>query len=226
MVIIEALLNKDDLARYRSTLEKANWNDGKSTAMGMAASVKRNSQADARDPQVISLANQLLGKLGNHPKLISSALPQRIFPPCFNRYAQDESYGFHVDAAIMRIPGSPDVLRSDVSSTVFLNEPEEYDGGELIIQTEFKEQSVKLNAGDAVVYPSSSLHKVTPVTRGERLAAITWMQSMIADTSLRQTLYELDQSIQNLMTTGQVDRHELDRLHHVYHNLIRQFASV
>jgi PKHD-type hydroxylase len=124
------------------------------------------------------------------------------------------------------MPHNNEVLRSDMSMTTFLSEAEEYEGGELIIQTEFGEQKVKLNAGDAVLYPSSSLHKVTPVTAGERVAAITWMQSLVPNIHMRQTLYELDQSIQGLLQNPSIQRDELDRLHHVYHNLIRQSSQV
>lgn len=226
MVLIEQLLSKTQVEEFRSSLNQVPWNDGKETAMGMASNVKQNGQTDASDKRVQALANKLLGIFGNTPKLISAALPHRIFPPCFNRYSSGETYGFHVDAAIMRMPHNNEVLRSDMSMTTFLSEAEEYEGGELIIQTEFGEQKVKLNAGDAVLYPSSSLHKVTPVTAGERVAAITWMQSLVPNIHMRQTLYELDQSIQGLLQNPSIQRDELDRLHHVYHNLIRQSSQV
>ncbi|WP_282167393.1 Fe2+-dependent dioxygenase [Shewanella japonica] len=226
MIVIEQILSKEDVKAYRQTLQSVPWGDGKNTAMGMAAAVKQNSQALASDAKVQQLANQLLNKIGETPKVVSAALPHQIFPPCFNRYAESEEYGFHVDAAVMRVPNTQVVLRSDVSMTVFLSEPDEYDGGELIIATEFGEQSIKLPAGYAVVYPSSSLHKVTAVTRGERVAAITWMQSMVSESVLRENLYQLDQSIQSLIAAGNTPRAELDRLHNVYHNLIRQFAHL
>ena len=226
MVLIEQLLSKHEVKTYRQILDQVPWNDGKATAMGMAASVKKNGQADANNSQVQELTNQLLAKFGSTPQLISAALPHRIFPPCFNRYTQGETYGFHVDAAIMRLPNSHEVLRSDMSMTTFLSEADEYEGGELIIQTAFGEQKFKLNAGDAILYPSSSLHKVTPVTQGERVAAITWMQSLVPDMHMRESLYELDQSIQALLTNPAIEREELDRLHHVYHNLIRQQSQV
>lgn len=226
MVVVEQLLTKAEVKVYRDTLDKAHWLDGKNTAMGMAANVKNNCQADPKDPLVSQLVNKLLGKMGHSPKLVSAALPHKIFPPCFNRYGEGETYGFHVDAAIMRIPDTQDVIRSDVSMTVFLSEPDDYDGGELIIATDFGEQRVKLEAGYAVVYPSSSLHQVTPVTRGERVAAITWMQSMIAESTLRQNLYQLDSSIQDLISKDTTERDELDKLHNVYHNLIRHFANI
>jgi PKHD-type hydroxylase len=226
MVLIEQLLTKAQVAEFTNVLNQAPWHDGKNTAMGMAASVKQNGQADSNHEQVKALTNQLLGIFGTTPKLVSAALPHRIFPPCFNRYSSGETYGFHVDAAIMRLPNSNEVLRSDMSMTTFLSEPDDYEGGELVIQTEFGQQRVKAKAGDAVLYPSSSLHKVEPVTKGTRLAAITWMQSLVANAHMRETLYELDQSIQNLLQNPAIKREELDRLHHVYHNLIRQNTQV
>ncbi len=226
MVVIEGLLSAGEVRSIRASLDAVPWRDGAGTAMGMAAEVKRNGQADAGDPQVRDLANLLLARLGDNPRFTSAALPQRIFPPCFNRYASGETYGFHVDAAIMRIPGTPDVLRSDVSTTIFLSDPDEYEGGELQIRTDFGEQSLKLPAGDAVVYPSSSLHQVTPVTRGMRLAAITWTQSMVPSAETRAVLFELDQAIQSLLASGNADREQLDALHNSYHNLVRLNAQV
>lgn len=225
MLLIKQLLSAEEVTEFRATLAKAPWLDGKSTAMGMAATVKRNAQADAVDPAVKQLSNQLLSRFGHTPALISAALPHRIFPPCFNRYAQDETYGLHVDAAIMRLPDHQ-IMRSDMSITTFLSAPDEYDGGELCIQTEYGMQHVKLNAGDAVLYSSGSLHQVLPVSRGQRLAAISWIQSLIPDSRIRESLHQLDQSIQSLLNNPHIGRNELDRLHHVYHNLIRQHAQV
>lgn len=226
MVLIEKLLSKTQVDNFRVLLNQVPWSDGKDSAMGMAASVKNNGQADASNGEVQALANKLLAIFGNNPTLLSAALPHRIFPPCFNRYVESETYGFHVDAAIMRLPHNNEVLRSDMSMTTFLSEPCEYEGGELVIQTEYGEQSVKLKAGDAVLYSSGSVHKVKPVTKGVRIAAITWMQSLVPDIHMRETLFELDQSIQNLLTNTAVNRKELDSLHRVYHNLIRQHSQV
>ena len=226
MIVIEKILSKEEVNAYRQQLTNTPWGDGGTTAMGMAASVKNNNQADASNDNVRQLANQLLARIGETPRVVSAALPHKIFPPCFNRYSETQEYGYHVDAAVMRMPGTSDVLRSDMSMTTFLSEPEEYEGGELIISTEFGHQSIKLPAGYAVVYPSSSLHKVTAVTQGQRLAAITWMQSMISDVSIRQNLYQLDQTIQNLLKENNTSRAEMDNLHNVYHNLIRQFAQL
>lgn len=225
MVVIEQLFNQQEVAQIRATLGSDKWLDGKHTAMGMASDVKKNRQADGQHPEVQMLANQVLSRLGANNKLMSAALPQRIFPPCFNAYGQDETYGYHVDAAIMRLPNSQDVIRSDVSMTLFLSEPAEYEGGELHIATEFGEQAIKLPAGYAVVYPSSSLHRVTPVTSGERVAVITWMQSLVNDADMRATLYQLDQSIQSLLSQEHIDRQALDQLHNVYHNLVRRFSQ-
>lgn len=226
MVIIKRLLSEAQVTSFRDSLNHVPWLDGKTTAMGMAASVKQNAQANPDDDKVKQLTNQLLGIFGANPKLVSAALPHRIFPPAFNRYTAGETYGFHVDAAIMRMPNSQDVLRSDMSMTTFLSDPDTYQGGELVIQTEFGEQRFKGQAGDAILYPSSSLHKVTPVTKGQRLAAITWMQSLVPNGAMRETLYQLDQSIQTLLQNPHIDREELDRLHHIYHNLIRQNTQV
>ncbi|MDP5029137.1 MAG: Fe2+-dependent dioxygenase [Paraglaciecola sp.] len=226
MVIIEALISPQQVADYRKILTKVNWQDGAITAMGMAADVKRNSQANPRDPQIQALANNLLATMGEHASLVSAVLPHKIFPPCFNRYEANETYGYHVDASIMRLPNSQDVMRSDMSMTLFLSPPEDYEGGELLISTDFGEQRVKLRAGNAVVYPSSSLHQVTPVTKGTRLAAITWMQSLIPNPTTRQSLFELDRVIQDIAQNDDIERSKLDRLHHVYHNLVRQHSVV
>ena len=225
MHVLKQLLTKAEVAEFRYALQHVPWQDGKGSAMGMAATVKHNGQADRHNSQVQQLANRLLAKFGHTATLMSAALPHRIYPPCFNCYATGESYGWHVDGAIMRLPDQQ-ILRSDLSMTTFLSEPDEYQGGELMIQTEWGEQSIKLAAGDAVLYSSSTLHRVTPVTQGQRFAAITWIQSLILDPALRETLYQLDQSIQSLVTNAAVDRAELDRLHHIYHNLIRQYAQV
>jgi PKHD-type hydroxylase len=226
LVIIEALISPQQVAEYTKILTKVGWENGTKTAMGMAADVKRNSQAEPTDPHVMALANNLLARMGEHTSLVSAVLPHKIFPPCFNRYVKSETYGYHVDASIMRLPNSQEVMRSDVSMTLFLSSPEDYEGGELLISTDFGEQKVKLKAGDAVVYPSSSLHQVTPVTKGTRLAAITWMQSLIPSPTTRQSLFELDKVIQDIAQNDDIDRNKLDRLHHVYHNLVRQHSVV
>lgn len=226
LVIIEQLLNSEERQHFRQALDAASWDDGKLTAGGLASRRKNNQQLGDHSDVAIRLANVLLEKLGNHPTFISAAIPQRIHPPRFNRYAGGESYGVHVDAPIMSMPHSNEVLRSDVSGTIFLNQPDAYVGGELVIETEFGSQSIKLNAGDMVLYPSSSLHQVTPVTEGQRMCAILWAQSMVPDAGMRATLYDLDQSIQSLTAQGKSDADELMRLTAVYHNLVRRWAQV
>ncbi|RBP48878.1 Fe2+-dependent dioxygenase [Arenicella xantha] len=226
LVTIDKFLNADELSQMHAHLESGEWNDGRLTAGGLAGSKKNNQQLDDHSDLAISLANFLLERLGNHPQFVSAAIPHRIHPPRFNRYAGGESYGVHVDAPIMSMPHSNEVLRSDVSATLFLNNPEDYDGGELVVETEFGSQQVKLNAGDMVLYPSSSLHQVLPVTRGERVCAILWAQSMVPDVSARAILFDLDQSIQALTAEQRVDQDELMRLTAVYHNLVRRWAQV
>lgn len=226
MIVISQLFDQQEVADLVSSIPVSAWEDGAKTAMGMAADVKNNNQADNSDPKIQALANRILAQIGNTPDIVSAALPQHIFPPVFNRYNETEEYGYHVDAAIMRLPNSQNVMRSDVSMTVFLTDPNTYEGGELVLQSDTGEQLVKLPAGYAVVYPSRHLHKVNAVTKGTRIAAVTWMQSMIADPSLRDTLYQLDKTIQSIMTRTETQRSDLDSLNNVYHNLIRQFAQV
>ena len=225
LVILEGFLEATEVADFRQQLAQARWQDGLHSAGGLNTRVKRNWQVDPACATGQSLANRLLQKMGHHPTLVSSALPHRIFPPVFNRYVAGEAYGAHVDAAIMQIPESAEVLRSDVSMTLFLTEPTSYEGGELCVESEFGAQEIKLAAGDAVVYPSSSLHQVAPVTAGERVAAITWMQSMVPEAEARALLFDLDQSIQAL-TAGGADEAELVRLTSVYHNLVRRMAQL
>ncbi|MFK8020762.1 MAG: Fe2+-dependent dioxygenase [Pseudomonadales bacterium] len=226
LVVVENFLSAEELVKIRTALASAPWADGQITAGGLAAASKNNQQVDDNSATAVDMANILLGKLGHHPLFVSATIPQRIHPPRFNRYGIGESYGMHVDAPIMSMPNSNDVLRSDVSATVFLSSPDTYDGGELLIEGQFGAQEVKLNAGDMVVYPSSSLHQVSAVTRGERLAAILWVQSMVADPAARALLFDLDQSIQALTRSATTDPDELTRLTNVYHNLARRWAHV
>lgn len=225
LIVIEGLLEPAEVDHYRRQLQDAAWRDGLHSAGGLNALSKKNRQVDPACPVGRSLGNELLKKMGHHPVLVSATLPHAIFPPVFNRYGAGETYGAHVDAAVMQIPQTREVLRSDVSMTVFLSASHEYQGGELEIEGEFGAQQIKLEAGDAVVYPSSSLHRVVPVQEGERLAAITWIQSMVRETQARALLYDLDQSIQALTRAGS-DQAELLRLTSVYHNLIRRMARI
>lgn len=225
LIVIENVLSPDEVRQFREHLDhSSHWEDGLKTAGGLASLVKDNEQLNESSDLAISLGNHLLKILGNHPQFISAALPQRIYPPRFNRYSGGGHYGIHVDGAVMAIPGTKDALRTDLSMTVFLAEPEEYEGGELTVEGKFGAQAVKLKVGDAVLYPSSSLHRVTPVTRGARVCSFFWMQSMVRDDGERELLYDLDQSIQILTAQVGRDNPEVVRLSGIYHNLLRRWA--
>ena len=220
---IPGVLARDELARIRRSLDGADWADGRETVGAQGAQVKRNEQLPDASPLKAELGRAILAALSRHPLFFAATLPVRILPPRFNRYTGGGSYGFHVDGAVMRLADGSQ-LRSDVSCTLFLNEPDEYDGGELIVTDTYGEHEVKLPAGDAIVYPSSSLHQVTPVTRGARLASFFWVQSMVRDDARRRMLFEMDGSIQTLRGTG-ADAGAVLRLTGIYHNLLRQWAE-
>ncbi|MDD2664716.1 MAG: Fe2+-dependent dioxygenase [Dechloromonas sp.] len=224
LIPIEKVLSKDEVAEFRQRLDAAPWQDGLHTAGTLARSVKRNLQLEDGSPLAVELGNRILRRLGETPAFISAALLLRIYPPKFNRYADGGTYGVHVDSALMQVPGTQVTVRSDLSATLFLAGPDEYDGGELQIEGPFGIQSVKLEAGDMVLYPSSSLHRVSPVTRGARVASFFWIQSMVQGEPERTLLYDLDQSIQALTAAG-TDEAELMRLSGVYHNLLRRWAA-
>lgn len=226
LITIPKVLTADEVRQFRAHLDKASWQDGISTAGSIARHVKKNQQLDDTREPAISLGNHILRVLAQHPTFISAALPDKIYPPKFNRYRETETYGVHVDAALMQIPGSHLTLRTDLSATLFLAEPDEYEGGELTIETQYGAQTVKLAAGDMVLYPSTSLHRVAPVTRGTRLASFFWIQSMVPDSQQRQILFDLDQSIQQLSVELSTSHGEVVRLSGIYHNLMRQWARL
>ncbi|MFC3099236.1 Fe2+-dependent dioxygenase [Alteraurantiacibacter palmitatis] len=226
LIVIENVLTSDEVALFRQRLATAAWKDGASTAGTRSIAVKQNLQLPRTDPEAQDLGQKILRKLGSHPEFVSASLAEKIWPPVFNCYRDGGHYGTHSDAALMRLPEAGLTLRSDLSATLFLSDPEDYDGGELLAETPFGAQAVKLPAGDMVLYPSSSLHQVTPVTRGERVCAITWLQSAVADNHLRALLYDLDCSIRALSPGRAKDDPDIDRLIHVYHNLVRQWAQV
>lgn len=226
LIVIENLLDSAEVRRFRERLAGANWIDGADTAGSRSIAVKQNLQLGRDDAYAIDLRNRILAKLGRHPEFVSASLAEKIWPPVFNCYQDGGHYGTHSDAALMRLPEAGITIRSDVSATLFLSEPDSYDGGELLVEGPFGAQAVKLAAGDMVLYPSSSLHQVTPVTRGARVCAIMWMQSAVADTSARELLYDLDVSIRALSTGKPADDPDVDRLVHVYQNLLRRWASV
>lgn len=224
LITIDAVLTRNEVAQFRAVLDAADWQDGAATGGTLARRVKHNLQlADGQEP-ALGLGNQVLRKLAVTPSFISAALPRRIYPPKFNRYQGGGTYGTHVDSAVMQLPGSGQSLRSDLSATLFLAEPDEYEGGELEIESEFGVQSVKLAAGSMVLYPSSSLHRVTPVTRGARVASFFWIESLVADEGERAMLFDLDQTVQRLTPVLGEAHTELVRLTGIYHNLLRRWA--
>ena len=224
LIAIEGVLSAEEVQHFQAKLQQADWQDGSKTAGTLARPVKQNLQLDDGSDLAVELGNHILRRLGNQPQFISAALPAKIYPPKFNCYRDGGTYGAHVDSAVMQVPGTNVTVRSDVSATLFLAEPDSYDGGELEIEGPFGVQTAKLKAGDMVLYPSSSLHRVTPVTRGARIASFFWIQSMVADEGARTLLYDLDQSIQALTSRTSPDDPTLLKLTGVYHNLLRRWA--
>jgi PKHD-type hydroxylase len=220
---IPNVLDRGQVARMRAALDGATWTDGRETVGPQGAKVKRNQQLPETSPLRRELGREVLDALARHPLFHAAVLPQRVLPPRFNRYEGGGHYGSHVDGAVMALPDGGQ-LRSDVSCTLFLSESGEYDGGELVINDLYGEHEVKLPAGDAIVYPSSSLHRVQPVTRGARVAAFLWAQSLVRDDAQRQLLLELDSSIQRLTQSG-ADADALLQLTGVYHNLLRRWSE-
>ncbi|MDR7133805.1 PKHD-type hydroxylase [Lysobacter niastensis] len=220
------VLNAEQVAHCRQRLEQAAWADGRMTAGYQSALAKDNAQLPENDPVARELGGLILEALSRNSTFFSAALPQRIYPPLFNRYAGGQSFGFHVDNAVRydRSRGGVDPIRTDLSATLFLSAPEEYDGGELMIEDTYGTHSVKLQAGDMVLYPGTSLHKVTPVTRGERIASFFWIQSLLREDAQRRLMFELDVSIRRL--TQDVPEHPaLVQLTGVYHNLLRRWTE-
>lgn len=221
---IPNILTKQQVTEVREHLVSADWADGKITAGQQSAKEKNNLQLPENSPVARELGDFILSVLSHSPLFMSAALPLKIFPPLFNCYQGNHAFGNHIDNAIRQVPNTPVKVRTDISMTLFLSEPEEYDGGELIIDDTYGSQTIKLAAGDMVLYPSTSLHQVTPVTRGRRLASFFWLQSMINSDEKRTLLYNLDTSIQALRTTRD-DSPEIVKLTGVYHNLLRQWAQ-
>jgi len=220
---VPAVLDAAQTRSIREALQAAQWTDGRETVGVQGARVKRNLQLPEASPLRQGLGAQVLAALARSPLYHAAVLPLRTMLPRFNRYEGGGHYGFHVDGAVMALPDGGQ-LRSDVSCTLFLCDPEEYDGGELVVSDTYGEHEVKLPAGDLIVYPSSSLHQVQPVTRGARLAAFFWVQSLVRDERHRRLLLELDQSIQALTHSG-ADQAAVLQLTGVYHNLLRDWSE-
>ncbi|EEL2954570.1 PKHD-type hydroxylase YbiX [Salmonella enterica] len=224
MYQIPAVLTPEEVTDFSSLMQQALWVDGRVTVGNQGATVKNNRQIDTRTPLYDRLQAAVMQALNSNPFFFSAALPKNISTPLFNRYEQGETYGFHVDGAV-RQNASSGWMRTDLSATLFLSEPESYDGGELVIEDTYGQHRVKLAAGDLVLYPSSSLHCVTPVTRGVRLASFLWIQSMVRDDKQRAMLFELDRNIQSIKARFG-DSEELLSLLNMYHNLLRSWTEV
>ncbi|MBI3350741.1 MAG: Fe2+-dependent dioxygenase [Burkholderiales bacterium] len=222
---IPQILDAAGVARARELLAAAPWADGRMTAGRQAAQVKNNQQLQPGSEEHRELQALVLQALEKHPLFFSATLPKRVLPPLFNRYAgASNAYGSHVDQAVRYLPGGVQRVRTDISSTLFLNEPADYEGGELVIEHAFGEQRVKLAAGDLVVYPGTSVHRVEPVTRGERLASFFWIESMVRADEQRRLLYEMDMSLMRLR--GELgETPELVQLTGTYHNLLRMWVD-
>ncbi len=226
LVKVESVLTKEEVAHCRAVLEGTQWVDGKITAGAQSALAKHNLQVPEDAPQARALGEIILRALARSPGFNSAAVPFRVFPPLFNRYDVGMKFGAHVDNAIRFIAGPNIRVRTDLSATLFLTEPSAYEGGELVIEDTYGEQSIKFAAGDMVLYPATSLHRVQEITRGSRWASFFWIQSMVKDDGARALLYNLDQSI--IKTRAELgDAHEaVLGLTAVYHNLLRRYAEV
>lgn len=225
LLIIPQVLDSHALQQVREALPRAQWQAGALSAGSQAAGVKNNLQLDDSDALTQQLSRFVQQHLQRHPQFVSAALPKQIYPPKFNCYRDGGHYGLHVDSAILSPPEQAS-MRSDISATVFLSEADSYEGGELEIETAFGAQQVKLDAGDVVLYPSSSLHQVRPVSSGERICAFLWIQSLVGDSQQREMLYELDQSVQVLSAERGANDAEVQRLTGLYHNLLRRWAAL
>jgi PKHD-type hydroxylase len=221
---IPDVLTSDEVARCRRMLEEAVWVDGRVTAGHQSGRAKDNRQLPEDHPAAGELGDVIVAALERSPLFISAALPLKVFPPLFNRYEGGQSFGNHVDNAIRQVKGTPHRVRTDLSATLFLSLPEEYDGGELVVEDTYGVHTVKLPAGHLILYPASSLHHVRPVTRGARLASFFWVQSMVRDDGERTLLFDLDTAIQRLNADAP-DHPAAVQLTGVYHNLLRRWAD-
>jgi len=224
MLHVPEVLTREQARAMRAELDVAAWVDGRATVGEQGALVKRNRQLPETSPLSLRLGQAILDQLKRNALFFSAALPLRIVPPLFNRYEGGENYGMHVDGSIRAVPGSPDPLRTDLSCTLFLCDPDEYEGGELTVADTYGVHDVKLPAGDLILYPSSSLHRVEPVTKGARVCSFFWVQSMVRDDGRRTMLYELDTTIQKLRGKHGESEEAVALTSH-YHNLLRMWAE-
>ena len=225
LIAIPDVLDRAGVMRVRDVIDAGEWGDGNATSGAQSALAKRNEQLPEDSVAAREAGALVLDALGRSPLFVAAALPLKVYPPLFNRYAGGQAFGMHVDNAVRIRRGSDFRIRSDLSATLFLNDPDAYDGGELVIEDQFGEQRVKLPAGHMVLYPASSLHRVEPVTRGARVASFFWIQSMVRDDGARRILFDLDQGVQAVASDkGQGDATAI-RLTGVYHNLLRRWAD-
>lgn len=222
LIKIPNVLTTEQIHQFREVLDSADWTDGKVTAGHQGALVKNNMQIPENHPISHKLGEQILIALERTPMFISAALPLKIYPPLFNKYSNGQGFGTHIDNAIRQISGTIHRVRTDLSATIFLSEPEEYEGGELIIEDFYGSFNIKLPAGHMVLYPANSLHKVTPVTHGTRVASFLWVQSMVRSDEQRSVLFDLDLTIQKL---SQSETESSVQLAGIYHNLLRMWSD-
>lgn len=225
LIAIPDLLTSEKVAHARRIFESAEWTDGRVTAGHQSARTKDNRQIPENHPAARELGDMILEELGRNPLFISAALPYRVFPPLFNSYSGGQSFGTHVDNAIRSVTGTSHRIRTDLSATLFFTHPEEYDGGELIVEDTYGTHSVKLPAGHMILYPATSLHHVRPVNRGTRICSFFWIQSMIRDDARRSLLFDLDVATQRL-NRDVPDHPSAVQFTGVYHNLLRQWAEI
>jgi PKHD-type hydroxylase len=221
---VSKVLTDAQVARCRELMARAPWVDGRVTAGHQSARAKDNLQIAEGSPEARELGDTIVTALERNPLFVSAALPARVFPPLFNRYEPGMAFGAHVDNAIRQVTGTPFRLRTDLSTTLFLSRPEEYDGGELVVEDTYGAHSVKLPAGDLILYPATSLHRVNPVTRGARLASFFWIQSMVRDDGRRALLFDFDMAI-NQVNQAVPEHASVVALTSCYHNLLRQWAE-
>lgn len=224
IVTIPSVLQPAQVGEARAILDACDWVDGKVTAGHQSARAKDNQQLPEDSPAARQLGALVLAALERNPRFVSAALPLKVFPPLFNRYAGGQSFGLHVDNAIRQIRGTPHRVRTDLSATLFLADPTEYDGGELVVEDTYGAHAIKLPAGHMVLYPASSLHRVNPVTRGARVASFFWIQSMVREDAQRALLFDMDAAIQRLVQE-RPDHPSAVQLTGVYHNLLRMWAE-
>jgi PKHD-type hydroxylase len=225
MLAIPGVLEARTLDHVRALVSGAEWIDGNATSGHQSALAKRNRQLPEDSQAAREAGSLILDALGRSPLFFAAALPLKIFPPLFNSYEGGQAFGIHVDSAVRIRRGSDFRLRSDLSATLFLEDPDAYDGGELVVEGQFGTQAAKLPAGHMLLYPSSSLHRVEPVTRGRRVASFFWIESMVRDTEARRTLFELDTAIQTIAQDRGQDDPAIIQLTGVYHNLLRRWAD-